>query len=130
MTPEFDAPEGGYFEHWMEALDELDQALPARAQPACPNCGRRELRAQYIGDPEDRIGYGAIWCDHCHWGARTGRTEIPAAADMLPFSASDEAVRARIPSFRETPNQLDDDIIDQGLGSEAQPTDYGEMPER
>ena len=63
MTPEFDAPEGGYFEHWMEALDELDQALPARAQPACPNCGRRELRAQYIGDPEDRVGYGAIWCD-------------------------------------------------------------------
>lgn len=81
-------PEGGYFERWMEALEEMDQALPARAQPACPNCGRRELRAQYIGDPEDRIGYGAVWCDHCRWGARTGRTEIPAAADMLPFSAS------------------------------------------
>jgi hypothetical protein len=49
---------------------------------------------------------------------------------MLPFSASDEAARARIPSFRETPNQLDDDIIDQGWGSEAQPTDHGEMPEQ
>jgi hypothetical protein len=130
MTPEGGTPEGGYFEQWMEALEELDEALPERARPACPNCWRRELRAQYIGDPEDRIGYGAIWCDHCRWGARTGRTEIPAAADMLPFSVSDEVVRARIPSFRETPHQLDDDIIDQGWGSEVQPTDYGETPER
>jgi hypothetical protein len=55
-------PEGGYFQRWMEALEEMDQALPARA---------------------------------------------------------------RIPSFRETPHQLDDDIIDQGRGSEAQPTDFG-----
>ena len=39
-------------------------------------------------------------------------------------------LRTRIPSFRETPHQLDDDIIDQGSGSEAQPTDYGEPPER
>ena len=42
------------------------------------------------------------WCDHCHWGARTGRAEIPAAADMLPFSAPDEVLKARIPQFRET----------------------------
>ena len=35
----------------MAALEELDQALPERAHPSCPNCGRRELRAQYIGDP-------------------------------------------------------------------------------
>jgi hypothetical protein len=35
-------------------------------------------------------------------------------------------VRARIPSFRETPHQLDDDIIDQGRGSGTQPTDYGD----
>ena len=60
-------PEGGYFQRWMEALEEMDQALPARA---------------------------------------------------------------RTPSFRETPHLLDDDIIDQGSGSEAQPTDYGEPPER
>jgi hypothetical protein len=33
--------------------------------------------------------------------------------------------RARTPSFRETPHLLDDDIIDQGRGSEAQPTDFG-----
>lgn len=75
-------PEGGTWEQWMAALEELDQALPERAHPSCPNCGRRELRAQYIGVPTDRIGYAAIWCDHCHWGAYTGRAEIPAAADM------------------------------------------------
>lgn len=57
----------------MAALGELDQALPERAHSSCPNCGRRELRAQYIGDPTYRIGYAAIWCDHCHWGAYTGR---------------------------------------------------------
>ena len=44
-------PEGGTWEQWMAALEELDQALPERAHPSCPNCGRRELRAQYIGDP-------------------------------------------------------------------------------
>ena len=116
MTPEFDAPEGGYFEQWMEALEELDQALPEHANPACPNCGLRELRAQYIGDPTDRIGYGAIWCHHCHWGAHTGRAEIPPAADMLPFGVSDDVVRSRIPSFRETPHRLDDDVIEEFEG--------------
>jgi hypothetical protein len=116
MTPEFDAPEGGYFEHWMEALEELDRALPEPAYPACPNCGRRELRAQYVGDPTDRIGYGAIWCDHCHWGAYTGRAEIPPAAGLLPFGTADDVVRARIPSFRETPHRLDDDVIEEFEG--------------
>jgi hypothetical protein len=116
MTPEGGTPEGGYFEHWMAVLDELDQALPGRAGPACPNCGRRELRAQYIGDPEDRIGYAAIWCDHCRWGAYTGRTEIPPAAAMLPFSVSDEDLAAHIPNFRETPHRLDDDVIDEFEG--------------
>jgi hypothetical protein len=46
MTPEGGTPEVGYFEQWMEALDEMDRALPAQAQPACPNCGRRELRPE------------------------------------------------------------------------------------
>jgi hypothetical protein len=100
----------------MEALEGLDQALPERARPACPNCGRRELRAQYIGDPEDRIGYGAIWCDHCHWGAYTGRAEIPPAADLLPFGVSDDVARNRVSSFRETPHRLDDDVIEEFEG--------------
>jgi hypothetical protein len=73
-------PEGGTWEQWMAALEELDQALPERAHPSCPNCGRRELRAQYIGVPTDRIGYAAIWCDHCHWGRLHRPAEIPAAA--------------------------------------------------
>jgi hypothetical protein len=122
MTPEGGTPEGGYFEHWMEALEEMDQVLPERARPPCPNCGRREPRTQYIGDPMDRIGYGVIWCDHCLWGARTGRAEISPAADMLPFGVSREILRARIPKFRETPHRLDDDVIGQfeGGADEAQ----------
>ena len=72
--------------------------------------------------PMDRIGYGVIWCDHCLWGARTGRAEIPPAADMLPFGVSREILRARIPKFRETPHRLDDDVIDEfeGGADEAQ----------
>jgi hypothetical protein len=62
MTPEGGTPEGGYFEHWMEALEEMDQMLPQRARPPCPNCGQRELRTQYIGDPMDRIGYVTTAC--------------------------------------------------------------------
>jgi hypothetical protein len=104
-------PEGGAWEDWMRALEELDRALPERARPPCPNCGRPELRAQYVGDVTDRIGYGVIWCDHCHWGARTGRAEIPAAADMLPFSAPDEVLKARIPQFRESTYWLNEDVI-------------------
>jgi hypothetical protein len=121
MTPEGDTPEGGFFEHWMEALEELDRALPERAQPPCPNCRRRELRAQYVGREETRIGYGAIWCDHCHWGAYTGRTEIPPAADMLPFGVPEEVLKEHIADFRETPHRLDDDVIEEfegGTGEE------------
>jgi hypothetical protein len=116
-------PEGGYFEQWMEALDQLYEALPRHGRPACPNCGRRELRAQYVGDPRDRIGYGAIWCDHCHWGAYTGRAEIPPAVEMLPFNVSDEVLEAHIPEFRETPHRLDHDVIDEfegGVDEEAE----------
>jgi hypothetical protein len=29
-------PEGGYFERWMEALEEMDQALPARGPGGGP----------------------------------------------------------------------------------------------
>ncbi len=104
-------PEGGAWEEWMRALEELDQALPERAHPPCPNCGRRQLRAQYVGDPRDRIGYGVIWCDHCLWGARTGRAEIPPAADILPFNAPDEVLAARIPQFRETTYWLSEDVV-------------------
>jgi hypothetical protein len=121
MTPEGETPEGGYFEHWMEALEELDRALPERARPPCPNCGRRELRARYVGREETRIGYGAIWCDHCHWGAYTGRAEIPPAADMLPFGMPEELLKEHIADFRETPHRLDDDVIEEfegGTGEE------------
>src|SRR5215207_1381628 len=109
-------PEGGTWEQGMAALEELDQALPERAHPSCPNCGRRELRAQYIGVPTDRIGYAAIWCDHCHWGAYTGRAEIPAAADMLPFGVSQEVLNARIPDFREVTYSSNDEVIAQFEG--------------
>jgi hypothetical protein len=104
-------PEGGTWEQWMEALEELDRALPERARPPCPNCGQRELRAQYVGDPTDRIGYGAIWCDLCHWGAYTGRAEIPPAADMLRFGVSQELLNARIPDFQEATYSSSDDVI-------------------
>ena len=36
---------------------------------------------------------------------------IPAAADMLPFSAPDEVLKARIPQFRETTYWLNEDVI-------------------
>jgi hypothetical protein len=128
MTPEFDTPEGGYFEHWMEALEELDEALPKQAHPPCPNCGRRELRAQYIGNEQTRIGYGAIWCDHCRWGARTGRAEIPRAAEMLSFDVPDDVLAAHIPEFQETPHRLDDDVIVRFKGGGEEKRDNGEFP--
>ena len=64
-----------------------------------------------------RLGRGRDHrCDHCHWGAYTGRAEIPPAADMLPFGVSDDVVRARIPGFR-------DDVIEEFDGGSEEWTE-------
>jgi hypothetical protein len=34
-------PEGGAWEDWMRALEELDRALPERARPPCPTADGR-----------------------------------------------------------------------------------------
>jgi hypothetical protein len=70
------------YRDWQRAYGDVDDALPAQAAVACPHCGHRTLRLEFVGDPDDRIGYAEFWCDNCHFGIHVSRTAVPDGVQM------------------------------------------------
>ncbi len=59
---------------WIEALSKLKQGEP---HTKCPHCGKETLNYGFIVSSEnEKIGYGAIWCDSCHYGNRICRASL------------------------------------------------------
>ena len=59
---------------WIEALSKLKQGEP---HAKCPHCGKETLDYGFIASSENnKIGFGAIWCDSCHYGSRVCRASL------------------------------------------------------
>lgn len=89
------------FENWVDAFAEIVDALPADAGLACPNCGERSLRLQYVGDLVTRLGYAALWCDACRHGVTLSRVKAPDSASVLSFDSDPETLKEAIPRYHE-----------------------------
>jgi DNA-binding CsgD family transcriptional regulator len=92
-----EAPES--YEGWLAIYLRLVATLPEPRLPACPNCGRFEVRYRFVAEAETRIGYCALWCANCHHGAMMSRVRVPEAAEFLDSGLNVDAIRAEIPAF-------------------------------
>ena len=88
------------FKNWLSLFVALHNQLPEAAGLQCPNCGAPSIAYQYVGDPQSRIGYLAIWCNKCLTGTQLSRVGAPTCVELLPFDSSPELVTAKIPNFR------------------------------
>ncbi len=88
------------FNQWLYLVGEIQDANGDVSHIACPSCSATgSIDFQYVGNPETRIGYVAIWCTKCNQGFQSSRAEAPIGFDLLPFGTSAEEIRKRIPSF-------------------------------
>ena len=89
------------FEAWLDAFRRALAALPAGDLPACPRCGRFDLRLRFVADSETRLGFAAMWSDFCGHGIRMSRVAVPHGVEFLRVDAAPEALAAFIPQFTE-----------------------------
>lgn len=89
----------GSYDDWAQAFDEVYKALPDRAHVPCPNCGKDSLRIEFIGDPDERIGYSEFWCANCNFGIHVSRIDIPDNVSMHPFGTPEEELSKIIPEY-------------------------------
>jgi hypothetical protein len=61
---------------------------------SCPNCGANTLVWRFVGG-DDRLGWGAVWCETCHHGVHLSRFQFPEAVCLLPVGEQVE-----IPHFQ------------------------------
>lgn len=94
---------------WQQAYGDVYDALPGRAEVACPNCGHDTLHLEFVGDPDERIGYAEFWCANCHFGIHISRTDVPAGTPMHFFSTPEAELSKIIPNFTVVYPPPDDD---------------------
>ncbi|WP_433347856.1 hypothetical protein [Micromonospora sp. CA-111912] len=82
------------WEAWMDAFEELYQALPARKRVVCPTNGDGEVRLAFTGSSSGS-GTALVWCDTCMTGIFLHRTRVPAGVTPLAPEK-----RRRVPNFR------------------------------
>jgi hypothetical protein len=86
------------FNDWIELYKRVNALEDSNDLP-CPNCSKAGIHFQYVGDPETRIGYLALWCSFCLHGIHISRVLIPEDSDFLPFDCVEEEVANLIPNF-------------------------------
>ncbi|MDX2699060.1 hypothetical protein PV416_42535 [Streptomyces ipomoeae] len=81
---------------WLKALSRFNTGDKENTEP-CPNCGRSQLRVQYLANMESRVGYALFWCDACLHGISVSRVQVPEGAPVRPID--DPESLADIPHF-------------------------------
>jgi hypothetical protein len=88
------------FEEWTDAWNDVYDALPGEARPACPNCGHHTLRLVFSAKPDSEIGYASFWCDTCLEGLNISRVLVPVGAVVRDTSVPSEEREPHIPDYR------------------------------
>lgn len=56
----------------------------------CPECGKAEIKYEFVGRVEDRMGYCIVWCNSCLVGINISRTKVPNEVPMLSFEQAEK----------------------------------------
>jgi hypothetical protein len=88
------------FDDWLDAYEEVYEAIPGDAGVACPHCGSRTLRLVFTGDIEDAVGFGHFWCDTCLLGIGISRVPLPAGAIVQDIHLPTAERLPKIPNFK------------------------------
>lgn len=89
------------FDAWVRAFKDARGSPHPDLLPPCPNCGRFDLRLEYVADVESRIGFAALWSPYCGHGVTFRRVYVPDGAEFLPLDAEAAVLTSRIPTFHE-----------------------------
>jgi hypothetical protein len=77
---------------WMQVVDRLIRQ-DASGAGACPNCGAHTVVWRFVAG-DDRLGWGAVWCETCGHGVHLSRVKFPEVVSVLPMH-----VHVQIPRF-------------------------------
>lgn len=86
-------------EAWVRVFAAITAPPVDTKRAPCPNCGFYEVRFQYVADIQSRVGFCALWCEHCGHGHTLSRIRVPDDIDFLPLDAPDGAIRDAVPDF-------------------------------
>lgn len=87
-----------HFKDWIKLTTIITNNNTKRHEIECPNCQKRGIDYQYVGDMKSRVGFLDIWCDVCLHGIHLSRTKAPEHVCMIPFDAAKE-YKERVPRF-------------------------------
>ena len=74
----------------MKWLDELMALEEGRHHILCPSCGSTELDSGFVLiDKKEKMGFSAIWCNHCHKGKIISRCKQPENIKTIKDIPSD-----------------------------------------
>jgi hypothetical protein len=88
------------FESWLTAFDAMCDALPARGDAPCPDCGRATLCLVFTGNPASRRAYAQLWCEVCVRGIHISQTVVPPGVPMNDYRTPREERPLQTPDFQ------------------------------
>lgn len=91
---------------WVRAYVEIVKSPADPLRAACPNCGRFDLKYQFIADGSTRAGLCALWCTNCNHGHTLSRVIVPEAVEFLHLDGPDEELASAIPAFIDAVSQV------------------------
>lgn len=86
-------------EAWVRVFAAITESPVDTKRAPCPNCGFFEVRFRYVADVQSRVGFCALWCEHCGHGHTLARVRVPDGIDFVPLDARDDVIRAAVPDF-------------------------------
>lgn len=92
----------------MKWLDNLIKIATDHKAGNCPHCGSSDTDYGFVVVlKEEKMGYGAIWCNNCHRGFHISRTKILPYMPIIiipnniDFSQWSECYGTSLPGLRE-----------------------------
>jgi hypothetical protein len=70
---------------WRQVMSRVLEGETSVEDEQCPTCSEKALHLQYVGDPQDRVGFATLWCSISRDGIISGRLTIPTGAELLSF---------------------------------------------
>ena len=85
------------YQAWLKCITSFDDDMEIKP---CPNCGKDDIRYQFVGDKATNFGNLYLWCDSCKHGIHVSSVKLPKDADVLPFNAPKEEFNKKIPEYK------------------------------
>ena len=99
---------------WLDAYEQVYEALPSESHVLCPRCGQDTLRLVFTGnDNSQRTGYASFWCDSCLFGIHLSRCLVPEGVPILSIDLPREDRAIIVPNYTIIPPEtIDTDDVD------------------